>query len=97
MCQSELSCGHRGRAVPAPKSRCGIVCNKSAWAATMTLTRPWARHPAPGGAHLPVEDTALAGSDRSQVALWRNGDLFACFAAKSQIKPRARATRWCRK
>ena len=27
MCQSELSCGHRGRAVPAARSRCGAIGN----------------------------------------------------------------------
>lgn len=80
MCQSELSCGHRGRAVPAPKSRCGIVCNKSAWAATMTLTRPWARHPAPGGARLPV------GISRCGAIRNKN----ACAAAMFQTKPRVR-------
>ena len=37
--------------------------------------------------------SAGAATRRSQVADRRNGDLFACFAAKSAIKPRARHPR----
>ena len=59
MCQSELSCGHRGRAVPAARSRCSAIGNKNACAATVLRIKPGARHPAPGGARLPVGEVAL--------------------------------------
>ena len=59
MCQSELSCGHRGRAVPAARSRCSAIGNKNACAATVLRIKPGARHPAPGGA---VHTTGKAAS-----------------------------------
>ena len=55
------------------KSRWRAVGNKNACAAAMSQTKPKARRPAPGGAHLPVEEVALAGSARYQIALWHNG------------------------
>ena len=47
-----------GRAVPAPKPRCGAMGNLVAWPAAVLQIKPRARHPAPEGAQLPPEDIA---------------------------------------
>ena len=57
------------RRAAAAKPRCSVNHNIIAGIANSGFARPWARHPALGGAHLPVEEVALAGSARSQVAL----------------------------
>ena len=43
--QSQLSCGHRERTVPAAKPHCGVVRDTFACVAAVVLAKPWPRLP----------------------------------------------------
>ena len=62
---------HRaGGQCPLPSCVVVSIATRLRASRTVVLARSWARHPALGGAHLPVGEVALAGSARGQIALW---------------------------
>ena len=87
----------RWRAVPAPKPRMGADSDLVACVAAVVFSRPWARHPAPEGAQLPLGDTRCSVVQNISASCSPQERAVAPFETKtrasrtvSQTRPKAR-------